>query len=47
MMVERKLDGTVDGSSADQEIHKFDAIVHNQYSVKKSGLEAFISRTGT
>ena len=29
MMVKRKLDGTVDESSADQEIRKSDVIVHN------------------
>ena len=29
MMVERKLDGTVEESSADQEIQKSDATVHN------------------
>ena len=29
MMVERKLDGAVDESSMDQEIHKSDAAVHN------------------
>ena len=28
-MVKRKLDGTVDESSADQEIRKYDATVHN------------------
>ena len=28
-MVKRKLDGAVDESSADQEIHKSDATVHN------------------
>ena len=34
MMVKRKLDGAVDESSADQEIRKWDAIVHN---LSKSG----------
>ena len=29
MMVKRKLDSVVDESSADQEIRKSDAIVHN------------------
>ena len=29
MMVKRKLDSAVDESSADQEIHKSDATVHN------------------
>ena len=29
MMVKRKLDGAVDESSADQEIHKSDVAVHN------------------
>ena len=29
MMVKRKLGGTVDEFSADQEIHKSDATVHN------------------
>ena len=29
MMVKRKLDGAVDKFSADQEIRKFDATVHN------------------
>ena len=29
MMVKKKLDGTVDEFSTDQEIHKSDAIVHN------------------
>ena len=28
-MVKRKLDGSVDESSADQEIHKSDMTVHN------------------
>ena len=28
MMVKRKLDGTVDESSADQEMHKSNATVH-------------------
>ena len=28
-MIKRKLDGAVDESLADQEIHKPDAIVHN------------------
>ena len=28
MMVKRKLDGTVEESSADQEIHKSNTIVH-------------------
>ena len=29
MVVKRKLDGAVDESSVDQEIHKSDAIVYN------------------
>ena len=33
MMVKRKLDGTVNGSSADQEIRKSDANVHNSRKI--------------
>jgi len=32
MMVERKLRGTVDESSADQEIHKSVAVLHNLWT---------------
>ena len=33
-MVKRKLDGTLDESSVDQEIHKSDTTVHSQLPVK-------------
>ena len=33
MMVKRKLDGTVDKSSTDQEIRKSDATVRNQWKI--------------
>ena len=32
-MAKRKLDGAVDESSADREIHKSDAIVHNVWKI--------------
>ena len=33
MIAKRKLDGVVNESSADQEIHKSNAIVHNLYKI--------------
>ena len=36
MMVERKLDGAVDVSSADQDIRKSDATVHNLWKIWRS-----------
>ena len=43
-MVKRKLDGEVDESSADQEIRKFDAIVHNMR--KYGGLHQVLWQAG-
>ena len=37
MMVKRKLDGTVDESSADQEIRKSDATAHNLQKIWQAG----------
>ena len=48
-MVKRKLDGTVDKSSADREIHKSDAIVHNLRKIWRlapSGTGSYGSQAG-
>ena len=36
MMVKRKLDGAMDESSVDQDIHKSNAIVHNLWKIWRS-----------
>ena len=46
MMIKRKLDDAVDKSSADQEIQKFDATVHNIWKIwtpAPSGTESYDS----
>ena len=49
MMVKRKLGGAVDESSADQEIRKFDATVHNLWKIWRpapSGTRSYSRQAG-
>ena len=49
MMVKRKLGGAVDESSADREIRKFDATVHNLWKIWRpapSGTRSYSRQAG-